>query len=368
MSGREELSAERKSQVGGGGRSEKIRTYNYKENRVTDHRIGFTIYRLTGILAGDLAGRRRRAAGRRARQVARRRLMTDPTPSADGTISWRQLWDETARGDRRSARRRGGCARSRRRASTAASSTVDLDEPATVRMVAHLDAMIARQRAGEPLQYVLGEWDFRRLDLVVDRRVLIPRPETELVAEVAIEMAAVDVGPTRAVADLGTGSGAIGLSLAHELPRRGTTVWLTDVSSDALDVARANLAGIGRAATNVQDRARIVVRPAARRRSSSTSSCRTRRTSRRDRPTSNRSSPSGSRPRPCSPASTVSTTSGSSSPAPPSDSRPCGWLVLEIGADQGAAVGELLHAAGYADVEIRPDLAGHDRIALARRP
>jgi peptide chain release factor 1 len=50
----EELSAERRSQVGGGGRSEKIRTYNYKENRVTDHRIGFTVYRLSAILAGDL--------------------------------------------------------------------------------------------------------------------------------------------------------------------------------------------------------------------------------------------------------------------------------------------------------------------------
>jgi len=49
-----ELSDERKSQVGGGGRSEKIRTYNYKENRVTDHRIGFTVYRLSAILAGDL--------------------------------------------------------------------------------------------------------------------------------------------------------------------------------------------------------------------------------------------------------------------------------------------------------------------------
>lgn len=49
-----ELSAERKAQVGGGGRSEKIRTYNYKENRVTDHRIGFTVYRLADILAGDL--------------------------------------------------------------------------------------------------------------------------------------------------------------------------------------------------------------------------------------------------------------------------------------------------------------------------
>ena len=49
-----EMSAERRSQVGGGGRSEKIRTYNYKENRLTDHRIGFTIYRLSDVLAGDL--------------------------------------------------------------------------------------------------------------------------------------------------------------------------------------------------------------------------------------------------------------------------------------------------------------------------
>jgi len=50
----DELSAERRSQVGGGGRSEKIRTYNYKENRVTDHRIGFTVYRLAAILGGEL--------------------------------------------------------------------------------------------------------------------------------------------------------------------------------------------------------------------------------------------------------------------------------------------------------------------------
>jgi peptide chain release factor 1 len=50
----EELSIERRSQVGGGGRSEKIRTYNFKENRVTDHRIGFTVYRLTDILGGNL--------------------------------------------------------------------------------------------------------------------------------------------------------------------------------------------------------------------------------------------------------------------------------------------------------------------------
>ena len=92
---------------------------------------------------------------------------------------------------------------------------------------------------------MLGRWSFRHLDLAIDRRVLIPRPETEVVAGVAIELAAAVDGP-RVVADLGTGSGAIGLSLASELPVRDTTVWLTDISSEALEVARANLAGIGR--------------------------------------------------------------------------------------------------------------------------
>ncbi len=68
----------------------------------------------------------------------------------------------------------------------AMSSSAELDEPATERMVAHLDAMIERRRHGEPLQYVLGRWQFRTLDLIVDRRVLIPRPETEWVCEVAL--------------------------------------------------------------------------------------------------------------------------------------------------------------------------------------
>src|SRR5262245_6832483 len=118
-----------------------------------------------------------------------------------------------------------------------------LDEQATLRMVAHLDSMVARYRAGEPLQYVLGRWGFRRLDLAIDRRVLVPRPETEQVAGVAIELAAA-VEPPRLVADLGTGSGAIGLSMAAELPLEGTTVWITDTDEETLAVARANLAGI----------------------------------------------------------------------------------------------------------------------------
>ena len=70
-------------------------------------------------------------------------------------------------------------------------------------------------------------------------------------AEVAIALAKMCGSPVT-VADLGTGSGAIGLALADELPHVGTTVWITDVDADALDVARANLTGLGRAAVNVR--------------------------------------------------------------------------------------------------------------------
>ena len=125
-----------------------------------------------------------------------------------------------------------------------------LDEPVTMRMGIALRNMVARRASGEPLQYVLGHWSFRRLDVMVDPRVLIPRPETERLVDLALDTLLVMDAP-RIVADLGTGSGAIALSLATELPLEGTTVLATDVSTDALDVARANLAGIGRAAVNV---------------------------------------------------------------------------------------------------------------------
>lgn len=125
-----------------------------------------------------------------------------------------------------------------------------------------LRKLIERRVAGEPLQYVLGSWSFRGLDLMVDRRVLIPRPETEQVVEVALaeaqrrglrrvtrrRLALVDADPTANVADLGTGSGAIALALEAELP--DVLVWATDVSAEALDVARANVAGC--AATRVR--------------------------------------------------------------------------------------------------------------------
>ncbi len=119
-----------------------------------------------------------------------------------------------------------------------------LDEAVTVRAAAWLADRLDRRAAGEPLQYVLGRWSFRRLDLIVDRRVLIPRPETEGVVEVALQELRRTAPASRpVVVDLGTGSGAIGLSVVAEHPR--ATVWATDASPDALDVARANLAGLG---------------------------------------------------------------------------------------------------------------------------
>ena len=128
-----------------------------------------------------------------------------------------------------------------------------LDENVTERGMHFHDLMLERRLAGEPLQYVLGRWGFRTLDLFVDRRVLIPRPETEIVAGLAIDelKAMRSAGIDRPVAvDLGTGSGAIGLSIAVEVER--AEVWITDASADALVVARSNLTGIGRAATRVQ--------------------------------------------------------------------------------------------------------------------
>jgi release factor glutamine methyltransferase len=114
--------------------------------------------------------------------------------------------------------------------------------------------MVDRRAAGEPLQYVIGRWGFRSLDLIVDTRVLIPRPETEQVVDVAIgELERLRrEGPRRAIAaDLGTGSGAIALSMALEAT--SLEVWAVDVSREALAVARANLAGLGgRAAARVR--------------------------------------------------------------------------------------------------------------------
>jgi release factor glutamine methyltransferase len=108
-------------------------------------------------------------------------------------------------------------------------------------------SLAALREGGEPLQYVLGHWAFRSLDLLVDGRVLIPRPETEQVVEVALgEVRRLAAAPT--IVDAGTGSGAIALSLATELADRCPEglLWATDASAEALAVARANLGRVRR--------------------------------------------------------------------------------------------------------------------------
>jgi release factor glutamine methyltransferase len=96
---------------------------------------------------------------------------------------------------------------------------------------------VARRRAREPVAYIRGTRGFRHIDLHVDKRVLVPRPETELLVEVALRL------PRGArVADVGTGSGAVALALKHERP--DLRVIASDVSADALEVARANAAAL----------------------------------------------------------------------------------------------------------------------------
>ena len=110
----------------------------------------------------------------------------------------------------------------------------DLDAGAAERFAAAL----ARRQAREPVAYIVGRKAFRRISLAVDRRVLIPRPETELLVEIALSL---DRGAR--VADVGTGSGAVALALKEERP--DLSVVGVDLSPDALAVARSNAAALG---------------------------------------------------------------------------------------------------------------------------
>lgn len=285
--------------------------------------------------------------------------------SQDEAITWRVLWEETALVVGGRAEARWLC----EEASGAFGSEFAevLNEPATERTLAHLDAMLARWRAGEPLQYVLGHWSFRRLDLMVDARVLIPRPETELVVETALELAGAMIGePPLRCADMGTGSGAIGLSLAFEMPRGTVEVWLTDVSADALDVARANAAGLGIAGAGVRfgQGPWFAALPAELKGTFGLIVSNPPYIATGDPEVEavvHHWEPAGA---------LYAGADGLDAVRAIAEGAlewlaPGGRLVLEIGARQGNAVAELLTSAGLTDVEVRTDLAGRDRIAVA---
>ena len=274
--------------------------------------------------------------------------------------TWRGLLDEAAAalGDRTEARRiveeASGYA--------GAELTSVLDRRATTRTLAHFDAMVQRRRSGEPLQYVLGGWGFRTLDVHVDRRVLIPRPETEVVVQHALDV--IDALAARTIVDLGTGSGVIALSIAVERP--DVTVWATDASSDALDVARANLAGVGRPATRVRlgEGDWFDALPPAL-------------AGEVDVVVSNPPYVAASEQLPAEVADWEPRTALIAGPTgleaierivtdAPAWLRAPGAVVLEIGETQGDRVQELARV-DFALVEVHPDLAGRQRVLVARR-
>jgi release factor glutamine methyltransferase len=118
------------------------------------------------------------------------------------------------------------------------------NEPAGIGAAARFEAMASRREQREPVAYITGVREFWGLDFIVSPAVLIPRPETELIVEAALERLA---DPARAwrIADVGTGSGCIAIALATE--RRAAMLTATDISEAALEVARQNaiLRGVG---------------------------------------------------------------------------------------------------------------------------
>lgn len=244
--------------------------------------------------------------------------------------------------------------------------------PASEEELATFDRLVARRLSGEPLQYVLGHWAFRTLELLVDRRVLIPRPETEVVVEVALAEWD-DLGGGLAV-DLGCGSGAIGLSLAAERP--GREVWATDVSADALAVAASNLKALPEAA----DPGRATAVPAVRLAQGAWWSALPEQL--RGQVALVVSNPPyiaegelatlDAEVRDWEPTGALvagpnglEAVAAILTEAPVWLARP-GTAVVEIAPHQAAGAALLARAAGFSTVQVRPDLTGRDRVLVGR--
>ncbi len=242
-----------------------------------------------------------------------------------------------------------------------------LGEPVTARTGEFFLSMLERRLAGEPVQYVLGHWAFRHLDLMVDPRVLIPRPETEVVVEVALAELRRSASEAPIVVDLGTGSGAIALSVATEAP--SSSVWGTDRSVAALSVASANLAGIGARAAG---RVRLVhghwwsALPADLRGNVDLVVTNPPYVSEAElvqlAPEVRDWEPmSALVPGPSGLEAITAIVQGALSWL-----RPDGVLVCELAPHQAQAAAALALASGFGAVEVRPDLAGRDRALVAR--
>ena len=231
----------------------------------------------------------------------------------------------------------------------------DLDRPLNTDELDVYRGLIARRARHEPVAYILGEWGFRRLTLAVDRRALIPRPETEIVVERALGHIRELEAPR--VLDVGTGTGAIALAIADEHP--GTRVTAIDVSPGALELAAENARRTGLAVELAEHDIRdglpggpydLVV-----------------------------SNPPYVEPeeidtlmpdvRDWEPhlALVGSGATETISQAARDVLAPGAWLVLEVGDGQAPATAAHLAELGYADVRSTPDLTGRDRVVEGRR-
>ena len=218
------------------------------------------------------------------------------------------------------------------------------------------DTLCRRRAAGEPLAYLVGEKDFHGLRLAVDRRVLVPRPETEVLVEWALELLAARA-PGANVADLGTGSGAIALAIGAARP--DAHVCAVDLSPDALALAQGNGRRLGIAVEWLQGNWWAAVADR-----------------RFDLVLANPPYVDGADPHltalrhepllALSPGADGLSALRTIALGGVRHLHPGGWLLLEHGHAQGAAVRELLRAAGFADVETRADLAGLPRCSGGR--
>ncbi|WP_266168500.1 peptide chain release factor N(5)-glutamine methyltransferase [Dyella subtropica] len=227
-------------------------------------------------------------------------------------------------------------------------------------IVASFEALVARRAAGEPVAYITGHRGFWSLDLHVTPATLIPRPETELLVELALQH--LPVGQRLKVADLGTGSGAIALAIAHERPQ--AQVSAVDVSTEALQVARGNAhrLGIG----NVRFLEGNWMTPLSGERFAVIVS---------NPPYIEAGDPHLARgDLRFEPAGALA--SGDDGldairhivSTAPGYLEPGGWLLMEHGWDQGPAVRALLITAGYLDASTAQDLEGRDRVSGGRHP